>query len=310
MRFFVYAFLLSGFIAAQCYAVTTKDFIPEGFIVDTTAGNADAQEDDFQKGLNSLFENEYSEIDTSMWNNTKINVGHFNSETWTDTARIVVKDTSLNRMYVHPFKNCITSDFGQRKKLWHYGIDIRLSKGDSVRAAFDGIVRVLQFDKHGYGKVIVIRHLNGLETLYGHLSRELVMVNQKVCAGQVIGLGGSTGHSTGSHLHFETRFFGEPFNPHDVIDFDAYCLKNDTLVLTKDNFSYLVEQRKAKWHIVSKGETLGHIARIYNTSIQKLCALNGITRKAVMSVGKKILVRAAPPANIKLTQTNGVLEKS
>ncbi len=307
----IYTFLLSGFIAAQTFAVTTSsDFVPEGFISDTAAASADSQEDDFQKGLNSLFENEYSEIDTSMWNNTRINAGHFNSETWTDTARLVLNDTNQKRKYVHPFSNCITSDFGQRKRLWHYGIDIRLAKGDSVRAAFDGIVRVLQFDKHGYGKVIVIRHLNGLETLYGHLSRELVSVNQKVCAGQVIGLGGSTGHSTGSHLHFETRFFGEPFNPHDVIDFDTYKLKHDTLVLTKDNFSYLVEQRKAKWHIVRKGETLGHIARLYNTSIQKLCALNGLTRKAIMSVGRKILVKAAPPANVKLTLSGGALEKS
>jgi LysM repeat protein len=256
---------------------------------------AEAQEDDFQKGLNSLFENEQFEIDTSTWNNTKINAGHFNSETWPDTARIPLVDSAQGRYYAHPFKNCITSDFGQRHCLWHYGVDIRLSKGDSVRAALDGIVRVLQFDRHGYGRVVVIRHKNGLETLYGHLSRELVTVNQKVSAGQVIGLGGNTGHSTGSHLHFEMRFFGEPFDPNHIVDFDKYALKSDTLVLTKADFVYLVEQRMAVWHVVRKGDTLGRIARMYHTTVNKLCALNRISGRTVMSVGRKLLVRAAPP---------------
>jgi Peptidase family M23/LysM domain len=271
-----------------------------------TAAVSEAQEDDFQKGLNSLFENEQFDIDTSTWNNTKINAGHFDSETWPDTARIPLVDSTQRRYFVHPFKNCITSNFGQRHALWHYGVDIRLSKGDTVRAALDGIVRVLQFDRHGYGKVVVIRHHNGLETLYGHLSRELVSVNQAVHAGQVVGLGGSTGHSTGSHLHFEMRFFGEPFDPNHIIDFDKYELKCDTLVLTKADFAYLVDQRKATWHVVRRGETLGHIARLYHTTVNKICALNRISGRTIMSVGRKLLVRAAPPpADSKLTLTHG-----
>lgn len=257
---------------------------------------AETQEEDFQKGLNSLFENEQFDIDTSSWNNTKINTGHFDSENWPDTARIIVADSALKRYYVHPFKNCVTSNFGARNKYWHFGTDIRLSRGDTVRAALAGIVRVLQFDRHGYGKVVVIRHYNGLETIYGHLSRELVTVNQAVHAGQVIGLGGNTGRSTGAHLHFEMRFYGEPFDPNCIIDFDKYALKSDTLVLTKADFAYLSDLRKAQWHVVRKGDTLGRIARLYHTSIQKLCALNGISGRALMSVGRKLLVRAAPPA--------------
>jgi hypothetical protein len=257
---------------------------------------SEAQEDEFQKGLNSLFETGQSDIDTTAWNNVKINAGHFDSETWPDTARILLVDSAINRSYVHPFKNCVTSDFGPRDRFWHFGVDIRLSKRDSVRAAFSGKVRILQYDRHGYGKVVVLRHASGLETIYGHLCRELVAVNQTVLAGQVIGLGGNTGRSSGAHLHFETRFFGEPFDPNSIIEFDTYELKSPTCILTKADFAYLAEPRKAQWHVVCKGETLGRIARTYRTTVVKLCALNGISGKTLLRVGRKLLVRAAPPA--------------
>jgi hypothetical protein len=268
-----------------------------------TSGIQESQENDFQKGLNSLFENE--QFDTTLWNNRKINAGHFDSENWPDTARIVLVDSLQHRLYGHPFKNCITSNFGQRKWLWHYGVDIRLSRGDSVRAAFDGIIRVQQFDRHGYGHVIVIRHTNGLETLYGHLSKELVTQNRKVTAGQVIGLGGNTGHSTGSHLHFETRFYGEPFDPNCIIDFDKYALRSDTLVLTKTDFTYLADQRKAVWHIVRKGETLGHIALWYHTTVKKVRELNHLADNSILGVGRKLLVRANPARDPSLTSLPG-----
>jgi hypothetical protein len=256
---------------------------------------AEVQEDEFQKGLNALFETGQSDIDTTAWNNVKINAGHFDSETWPDTARILLADSALDRFYVHPFKNCITSNFGPRDRFWHFGIDIRLSKGDSVRAAFNGKVRILQYDRHGFGKVIVVRHASGLETIYGHLCRDLVTVNQTVQAGQVIGLGGNTGRSSGAHLHFETRFFGEPFDPNSMIDFATYELKSPTCILTKADFAYLAELRKAQWHVVCKGETLGHIARSYRTTVLKLCTLNGISKKTALRIGRKLLVRTATP---------------
>jgi hypothetical protein len=103
-------------------------------------------------------------------------------------------------------------------------------------------------------------------------------------------------------LHFETRFYGEPFDPNHIINFDNYELTADTLVLTRADFAYLVDLRKATWHVVSKGETLGHIARLYNTSVTKICALNHISGRTVMSIGRKLLVRAAPPpADQKMT---------
>lgn len=85
----------------------------------------------------------------------------------------------------------------------HNGLDIKVYIGDTIRAAFSGKVRMVKYERRGYGKYVVIRHENGLETVYGHLSKQIVDENQYVEAGEPIGLGGNTGRSTGSHLHFE-----------------------------------------------------------------------------------------------------------
>jgi nucleoid-associated protein YgaU len=255
----------------------------------------ETQEDEFQEEVDTLVETQEPAIDTFAWDNWKINSGHFDSENWMDTARIVLVDSSAGRLYIHPFRNVVTSDFGLRRWLWHQGVDIRLAHGDTVRAAFDGIVRVTKRDRRGYGRVVVIRHPYGLETIYGHLSREFVAANAKIKAGDVIGLGGSTGRSTGCHLHFEMRFYGEPFDPNCIIDFAAFALKSDTLVLTKADFAYLAELRKAKWHTVRKGDTLGQIARNYHTTVHSLCDLNRITPHSLLQIGRKILVSGKLP---------------
>ncbi len=209
---------------------------------DDTISNVEQQESDFQNYLDTVFNNNvFSGIDTFAWNNNMINSGHFNSNDLKDTIRIVLEDPSKHIFYSHPFKNIVTCGFDPRRWIWHLGTDIKLNKGDSVVAAFDGIVRVTKYDRRGFGWVAVIRHPSGLETIYGHLSKILVPQNQKVKAGELIGYGGSTGYSTGSHLHFEVRYRGEPFDPSCFIDFNNYKLLTDTLVLTKNNFAYLVE---------------------------------------------------------------------
>ena len=115
----------------------------------------------------------------------------------------------------------ITSKFGPRRRRMHNGIDVKVYIGDTIRAAFGGKVRVVknQGRRVGYGQYIIIRHENGLETVYAHLSKQLVKEDQYVEAGEVIGLGGNTGRSTGSHLHFETRFLGQAINPALLFDF-------------------------------------------------------------------------------------------
>jgi len=176
-----------------------------------------------------------------------------------------------------------------RRGRYHYGIDVKLYTKDSVFNAFDGIVRVSKYSKT-YGHVVVVRHFNGLETLYSHLSKRLVTPNQPVRSGEVLGLGGNTGRSYGSHLHFEVRYFGEPINPNDIIDFENFCVKNDTLYLNQQNFEYLIEARKAKYYTIRSGDTLSKIARRHGTTIRTLCRLNNMKETTILRIGRRLRV--------------------
>ncbi|MCF8297582.1 MAG: peptidoglycan DD-metalloendopeptidase family protein [Saprospiraceae bacterium] len=226
----------------------------------------------------------YQKLDSSM--------NHADSLFNMDTSLIVLQhDNSVE--YVHPFCGLVTSRFGGRRSRFHYGIDVDLVTGDTVRCAFDGMVRINQYHR-GYGNIVVVRHNNGLETVYAHLSQPLVDTSQFIKAGDIIGLGGNTGRSTGSHLHFEVRYLGAAINPEALIDFKECKLKRDTLFLNKKNFGYLVELRAlkdAKYHTVKSGNTLGHIARVYGTSVSALCRMNGIRPTTILQIGQKLRVR-------------------
>lgn len=130
----------------------------------------------------------------------------------------------------------ITSNFGSRWGGQHKGLDIKVYIGDTIRSAFSGKVRIVRYEGGGYGKYIVIRHNNGLETIYGHLSKQLVKENQEVRAGEVIGLGGNTGRSTGSHLHFETRLCGVALNPALMFDFREQDVTGDYYAFNKATY--------------------------------------------------------------------------
>ena len=209
-----------------------------------------------------------------------------------DSMAIVLSDS------VHGFslpvpKDRVTSSFGKRYYRFHYGTDIDLMTGDSVFAAFDGQVRYTGYHR-GYGYTVVIRHYNGLETVYSHLSKIKTDTNVYVAAGDLIGYGGSTGRSTGSHLHFETRFRGAAFDSESIFDYDSWKLTSDTLWLSARQFSYLgpVKDRKnARYHYIQKGDNLGKIARMYGTSIKALCRMNGISRSTILQIGKKLRIR-------------------
>ncbi len=249
----------------------------------------DNQEALFQDFLDTIFHNDSLNVNCIFgWDNKMINSGHFDSQHMTDTILFRVSDPLTHESFYPPFNNYVTCGFGYRRSLFHFGTDIKLQKGDSIRAAFDGLVRVTKYDRHGFGNVVVLRHVKGLETIYGHMSRVLVVPNQEVKAGDIIGLGGNTGRSTGYHLHFETRYMGEPFDPSCFYDFTNHKLITDTLVITRANFEYLIDIRKAKYCVVHKGDTLGKIARNYHTSISNLCRLNNITSKTLLRVGRKI----------------------
>ena len=197
--------------------------------------------------------------------------------------------------FVMPKRGAITSHFGMRKTRYHYGTDIRLHVGDSVCSAFDGQVRICDYDPRGYGNYVVIRHSNGLETVYGHLSQILVEKNERVSAGEIIGLGGNTGRSTGPHLHFEMRYLGNAFNTEKAINYTTFEPKESVYMLTrKTTYSHNAELKAlkaAKYITVKKGDNLSVLAKRYGTTLKNICRLNGIKSNSVIRIGQKLRVR-------------------
>lgn len=183
----------------------------------------------------------------------------------------------------------ITSKFGPRRRRMHNGIDVKVYVGDTIRSAFAGKVRIVkdQGRRKGYGKYVIIRHENGLETVYGHLSKQLVHEDQYVEAGEVIGLGGNTGRSSGSHLHFETRLLGQAINPAFMFDFEKQDIVADSYLYVKRGV-----RKNGKvvagvdYYKVRKGDSLSRIAAKTGVSVRQLCKLNGITTKTTLRIGQ------------------------
>lgn len=246
------------------------------------------------------FSNKYAHKATSLPEHFRIDLRHFCMPT---QSRVV------------------TSNFGYRAQFGrsHKGMDIKVYIGDTIRAAFSGKVRIVRYERGGYGKYIVIRHNNGLETIYGHLSAQLVEENQDVRAGEVIGLGGNTGRSTGSHLHFETRLCGVALNPalmfdfrnQDVVgdyyDFNRNTYENEGIAANSvrgkvGNGGYTREQvnggsvgryeasasGEKLYHKVKYGETLNSIAEKRGVSVEKICHLNGYKKDKKLTPGQII----------------------
>lgn len=200
--------------------------------------------------------------------------------------------------FVYPLDGIrrVNSNYGYRRRFgrMHYGVDIDLNRGDTVRATFSGRVRLVDIDGRGYGKYVVIRHPNGLETLYGHLSRQLVKENTIVRAGDAIGLGGSTGRSTGPHLHYETRFMGIALNPQQLIDFASGAPHRESYVYVKGRSTrsnsaqqYRASSTKTRsesfqTYRVRKGDTLSGIASKTGTTVSKIRRLNPKLRRSSM----------------------------
>jgi murein DD-endopeptidase MepM/ murein hydrolase activator NlpD len=206
-------------------------------------------------------------------------------------------DTSVNLLlegevqgdYFHPYNGTVTSEFGWRDSAQHNGIDIDLNKGDKVAAAFDGMVRVAK-NCGGFGNVVIVRHYNGLETVYGHLSKIKVKPGQVILAGQVIGLGGNTGHSTGSHLHFELRFKGVPINPRYLISFSGQKLVCNEITIKKTKWGLAAYPTHIKVYQVQKGDTVFDIAKHYATTTTSIKEMNGLPYKTRLKVGQVINV--------------------
>jgi LysM repeat protein len=258
----------------------------------------DDKKDVFDSSFNSAWDNY-----VNTWDIDKLNPYIYDFNSFKSPVNLCLAPDSTG--FAMPVNNIVTSNFGWRKGRPHNGIDIDLNTGDTVVSAFDGVVRMSKY-YHGYGNMVVVRHPNGLETLYGHLSKVLVEPGQSLKAGEFLGLGGNTGHSFGSHLHFEIRFMGQPIDPSKFISFENFSLVNNEVLIDETIFesNKLVRKQKnsnnksvashshrsTKYHTIKQGDTLGALARKYHTSVSKLCKLNGLKETSILKLGKKLKV--------------------
>ena len=279
-------------------------------------------EDDFAL-IDSLFEeesaefNHYTVVPLGIFDTTVLNPYKVNLRLKKDTTNLKLFHNH-DCDYAHPTCGNVTSDFGPRRKRFHYGIDLDLESGDGVLSAFEGIVRIVKYSPT-YGYYVVMMHNNGLETLYAHLSKTHVKTGDYLQAGDLVGLGGNTGRSRGSHLHFEVRFQGQQINPRSIISFENYSCISPELSISSENFKHLdrvaasksaykakgkssaykkgskgkkgKKKTTGKSYQIRKGDTLSSIAKRNNTTVSKLAKANGISPKSKIKAGQKIKLK-------------------
>ena len=244
----------------------------------------------------------------SVWDATNIDPYGIDAKEFDDVVDVELYNKDQGRFWSVP-NNApkLTSQFGPRWGRLHAGVDLDLETGDPVYAAFDGIVRVNGYNNGGYGNFIVVRHYNGLETLYGHLSQKNFESGTYVKAGDQIGLGGSTGRSTGSHLHFETRYEGNPFNPTYTFNFAGAetAPVSDHLLISARVFDTYglalgneygdagnkVMTRRTSWTIAHSGDSLYSIANRAGISVEKLAKMNGMRISSSLRVGRRLRIQ-------------------
>lgn len=242
------------------------------------------------------------DIYTEGWNSKRVNPFH---ESEVPSTKVI--DVTG---YCMPCPGVVTSNYGYRAKFgrMHKGIDLNIRSNDTIFAAFDGKVRLTNYEGKGYGNYVIIRHPNGLETVYGHLNKFLVKPDQVVKAGQPIALGGSTGRSTGPHLHFETRFMGYAINPAAIFDFANHTTHTDTYTFSKSTYTqprkfgpknlasantspYKAASDDKTSYIVKRGDTLSSIARAYGMSATTLRKLNNLDGNDLIKVGQTLRLK-------------------
>lgn len=243
------------------------------------------------------------DIYTEGWNSKRVNP--FQEK---DVPSSQVIDVTGYHM---PCKGQVTSNYGYRAKFgrMHKGIDLGIRMNDTIYAAFDGKVRLTNYEARGYGNYVILRHPNGLETIYGHLNRALVKPEQVVKAGQPIALGGNTGRSTGPHLHFETRFMGYAINPSAIFDFNNHCTHTDTYTFSKKTYtkarnyeprhdnmassanSYKAATDNRSVYTVKRGDTLSSIARSYGMAATTLRRLNNLKSGDKIQAGQVLKLK-------------------
>lgn len=228
----------------------------------------------------------------AVWDSKNLNSYGYDIRNFNEAISMKLYDEQRNEKWHAPLlKTRINSKYGIRRGRWHHGTDLDVEIGDPVYAVFDGVVRMAKVNRGGYGNYVMIRHKNGFETLYGHLNKYHVKEGTIVKAGDVIGEGGNTGRSTGPHLHFEIRYRGHSINPTYLFDFKKDQILTQNFTLTRAHFADYIESLKAQFCRVRSGDSLWRISRRYGTSIRRLCKLNGISRRTVLRVGRRLRYR-------------------
>jgi len=228
------------------------------------------------------------EDSTGLFSNQWINDQIFAYRNKPDSVRdTVLMLTSSDRGFTMPIYGKLFRGF----MYTHKGLDIKLNKGDTVKAAFDGVVRYAKYNRGGFGNLVIIRHYNGLETYYAHLSKILVVVNQVIKSGEEIALGGSTGRSRGPHLHFEIRYKDVPLDPLRMLDFDNQKLISNTFPVIRKVFYPNDYVENAVYYKIKNGDTLGKLAGKYHTSVKEICAMNKIKATTNLKIGRNLRVK-------------------
>lgn len=267
--------LLLGLAAVTAISATAQDKLAMQAPTDKTLKSIEALK--LQKSL------AYEDLDMpasqlyTTWETERVH--YYPNAIIPDSFRI-----DLSGYYMPTESRKITSNYGYRRGRMHKGLDVKVYIGDTIRSAFDGKVRIVQYERRGYGKYVVIRHPNGLETVYGHLSKQIVKPGDIVKAGEPIGLGGNTGRSTGSHLHFETRLLGIAINPKYLFDFENQDIVCDSYLFKKAKNS--AGGSGIVYHRVRKGDSLSRIAAKTGSTVSKICKLNGITKNTILRPGQ------------------------
>ncbi len=221
---------------------------------------------------------------SAQWVNDQIFAYRIKPDSIHDT---VIMLTTCERVFTLPVYGKLFRGFTYS----HKGLDIKLNKGDTIRAAFDGVVRYAKYNRGGFGNLVIVRHYNGLETYYGHLSKINVKVNEVLKSGDHLALGGSTGRSRGPHLHFEIRYKDVPLDPLRMIDFDNRKLIANTFPVAKRVFYPNDFAANAQVVRIKSGDTVGKLARKYHTSVKEICAMNKIKPTTTLRIGRPIRVR-------------------
>lgn len=236
-----------------------------------------------QEGDTTIFCLDTTNLFTTNWTNNQI-FAYLGEPQNNERYEIDLPDTS--NYFVLPFYGKLFRGFGRG----HDGLDIGLKKGDSVKVAFDGKVRYATYNRGGYGNLVIVRHFNGLETYYAHLSKILVSPDQSVKVGEIIGLGGSTGRSVSPHLHFEVRYRDKPLDPLRFINFDQKQIVAGYKLIVNNNKSEPRPLNKDTYHKIRRGDSLKKIAKEYGVTVKHLCSMNNISPKSKLKKGNKIKV--------------------